>query len=137
MKTKIALILILASSSCAYAMPEAEFDIAMAQHAERMAKTLPRQIDSETELSSIGYAPSSKMFALTYRLVNEDASEWKGDPAFSELIRRGGYETLCNSKNERNYMRIGVSYKLRYTGRDFRFIDEFTVNDSDCKTQGM
>lgn len=136
MKTKIALILIFASS-CAYAMSEAEFDIAMAQHAERLAKTLPRQIDSETELSSIGYAPSSKMFAFTYRLINEDASEWKGDPLFSEMIRRIGYERACNSKNERNYMRIGVSYKLIYTGRDYRFIDEFTVNDSDCKTRGM
>lgn len=118
-------------------MSEAEFDIAMAKHAERMAKTLPRQIDSETELSGIGYAPSSKMFAFTYRLINDDASEWKGYPVFSELIRRVGYETFCNSKNERDYMRIGVSYKLRYTGRDFRFIEEFVVNDSGCKTQGM
>jgi hypothetical protein len=136
MKKKIALILIFASS-CAYAMSEAEFDIAMAKHAEKMAKTLPRQIDSETELSGIGYTPSSKMFAFTYRLINDDASEWKGDPVFSELIRRIGYETFCNSKNERNYMRIGVSYKLRYTGRDFRFIEEFAVNDSGCKTRGM
>jgi hypothetical protein len=107
---------------------EGAVEKAMELAVHELRKQLPMQVDEATTLQNI--PPAGKAFIYYYRLsyVKDDTSIAN----FHDPMKRNVISNVCQQKDMRHMMNMGVDYRYVYMSADGLLVDEITTRATDC-----
>jgi hypothetical protein len=99
--------------------------------ASELNKTLPMQVDKETELMAV--AGLEAVIVYSYRLINSSADD-VDLTTFSSAMRPQLVNSACTTPQTRDrFLKKGVTMRYMYADKDRRHIATIDVKPSDCR----
>jgi len=102
----------------------------LSEVATELNKQLPRPVDAETEISSVGGLEG--VFVYNYRLVNRLASEVEGSGLVATLKPQVTTAACSAAETRKKFLDEGITLRYSYADKNGSPIASFDVRPADC-----